>query len=155
MAQMAIWKHLLMLYFFLLLLLAYCQPVQAQQGSTTTTVTQTKIWINTVSGYSSLSSCAEGALSTIVRGQASGCGNVNTYLTNSYSCFCTDSSSYMSHAISTDVIQDCATDVASTQASSAIAVFDAYCALGVDSGLVTQAGEWGVEKKKKKKGCGG
>lgn len=106
-------------------------------SSSSTSILKTKNYIDTISGYKELSSCAEDVLSTVVRGEYSGCGD--TYALTSYTCFCTDSSSYMSAVISRDVISSCDSDVASAQASSAGTVFDAYCQLGVDAGL--EAGE--------------
>lgn len=104
-------------------------------SSSKTKVIQTTNYIDTVDGYSSLSSCAIDVLSTIVRGEFSGCGNWENELT-SYTCFCTDSYSFMSTAISTDVITSCdGGTMASAQATSALAVFDEYCALGVEAGL--------------------
>lgn len=97
--------------------------------------TVTKNYIDTISGYASLSSCAEGVLSTVVRGQFSGCGDSNAL--TSYTCFCTDSSSYMSAVISSDVVSSCPAAVATVQASSALGVFEAYCELGVAAGLTT------------------
>lgn len=104
-------------------------------SSSKTKILQTTNYIDTIDGYSSLSSCAMDVLSTIVRGEFSGCGNWENELT-SYTCFCTDSYSFMSNAISTDVIESCNSGAtASAQATSAISVFDEYCALGVEAGL--------------------
>ena len=55
----------------------------------------------------------------------------------SYTCFCTDSSSYFSSVISNDVLAICNLSIAATQATSALGVFGAYCALGVAAGPVT------------------
>lgn len=95
---------------------------------------ETKVYINTVPGYSQLVPCAEHPLSTVVRGMSQGCGENADDIT-SYTCFCTLSSSYMSSAISKGVSSQCRNSSAPQQVSSAIAVFDAYCALGVESGL--------------------
>jgi hypothetical protein len=73
-------------------------------------------------------------LSTIVRGMSRGCGENRTAIT-SCTCFCTRSSSYMSSAISKDVPSYCRNSSALEQVSSAIAVWDAYCDLGVEAGL--------------------
>lgn len=105
----------------------------AQSGSV---IIQTTNYIDTISGYHDLSTCAEQVLSTVVRGEFSGCGD--TYALTSYTCFCTDSSSYMSAVISKDVMSSCPVSAASVQASSALGIFAAYCALGVDAGLSTQ-----------------
>lgn len=103
--------------------------------STKTKVIQTTNYIDTIDGYSSLSSCAIDVLSTVVRGEFSGCGGWDDNLT-SYTCFCTDSYSFMSTVISTDVLTSCAGDsAASAQATSALSIFDDYCALGVAAGL--------------------
>lgn len=108
-------------------------------GATTSsnTALETKNYIDTISGYVELSTCAAEVLSTIVRAQSSGCGD-NGALT-SYTCFCTDSSSQFSYEISSAVMTSCDSSVATAQASSALAVFDGYCALGVEAGLSTTA----------------
>lgn len=105
---------------------------------TSTSASQTKIWIHTVPGHSNLLTCAVYPLSTIVRDMERGCGD-GKWLT-SYTCFCTESSSHMSTIIASDVLSQCgnqtgATSFASNQATSANPVFHAYCELGVDSGL--------------------
>jgi hypothetical protein len=56
-------------------------------------VPKTSIFIDQIPLYSSLPSCAEDQLSTIVRAQYSGCGD-DMQLT-SFSCFCLDSSAYV------------------------------------------------------------
>ncbi|KAG6355757.1 hypothetical protein INS49_003723 [Diaporthe citri] len=96
---------------------------------------KTKNYIDTISGYNELSACAVNVLSTVVRDENSGCQD--TYALTSYSCFCTDSSSFFSNVISRDVVSGCNSSIASPQATSALSVFDAYCALGVAAGLVT------------------
>lgn len=104
-------------------------------SSSRTKVIQTTNYIDTIEGYSSLSSCAIDVLSTVVRGEFSGCGGWDDNLT-SYTCFCTDSYSFMSTVISTDIITSCdGGSMASAQATSALSVFDDYCALGVAAGL--------------------
>lgn len=95
---------------------------------------ETKVYINTVPGYSELVPCAVYPLSTIVRDMSQGCGE-NADAITSYTCFCTLSSSIMSSVISKDVSSQCRNSSALQQVSSAIAVFDAYCDLGVESGL--------------------
>ncbi|KAJ0106762.1 hypothetical protein J7T55_001286 [Diaporthe amygdali] len=121
--------------------LGLAQSGSSSSSSSTTTkssktkVIQTTNYIDTIDGYSSLSSCAIDVLSTVVRGEFSGCGGWDDNLT-SYTCFCTDSYSFMSTVISTDVLTSCADDsAASAQATSAISIFDKYCALGVEAGL--------------------
>lgn len=99
---------------------------------------ETKNYINTVPGYSQLVPCAEHPLSTVVRGMSQGCGENWTAIT-SYTCFCTLSSSYMSSAISKGVSSYCRNSSASAQVSSALAVWDAYCDLGVEAGLTVAA----------------
>lgn len=99
----------------------------------------TKNYIDTISGYTDLSTCAELVLSTVVRGEYSGCAD--TYALTSFTCFCTDSSSYMSEVISSDVEAACPASVASAQASSALGVFAAYCELGVPAGLTPQTAQ--------------
>lgn len=96
---------------------------------------KTKNYIDTISGYDELSACAVEVLSTVVRDENSGCQD--TYALTSYTCFCTDSSSYFSNVISRDVVSGCNESIATPQATSALSVFDAYCALGVAAGLVT------------------
>lgn len=107
----------------------------SSSSSSRTKVIQTTNYIDTIDGYSSLSSCAIDVLSTVVRGEFSGCGGWDDNLT-SYTCFCTDSYSFMSTVISTDIITSCnGGSTASAQATSALSVFDDYCALGVAAGL--------------------
>lgn len=84
------------------------------------------IFINLVPEYSALPSCAQSPLSSIVRDMDKGCGDGGA--TTSYSCFCTASSSYFSTLISTVVLMQCSE---SGQASSAVDVFDSYCAVGI------------------------
>ncbi|PSR99075.1 hypothetical protein BD289DRAFT_54900 [Coniella lustricola] len=95
----------------------------------------TSNYINTVPGYSDLSTCAINVLSTIVRAQSSGCGDGGAL--TSYTCFCTNSSSFFSYEITSAISESCASSVWSAQASSAIQVFDSYCDLGVEAGLAT------------------
>ncbi|KUI53840.1 Axial budding pattern protein 2 [Cytospora mali] len=95
----------------------------------------TSNFIDTISGYSELSTCAENVLSTIVRAQSSGCGDDGAL--TSYTCFCTDSSSLFSYEITSAISVSCNSSIWSTQATSAIAVFDAYCALGVPAALAS------------------
>lgn len=117
----------------LVLALAFFTRALAESGSS---IVQTFNYIDTISGYNELSTCAEQVLSTVVRAEYSGCGD--SYAITSYTCFCTDSSSYMSAVISRDVMSSCPVSVASLQASSALGIFAAYCELGVSAGLTTQ-----------------
>ncbi|KAG8169409.1 hypothetical protein KVR01_000154 [Diaporthe batatas] len=102
--------------------------------SSSSVVPQTKNYIDTIPGYDELSACASRVLSTIVRDENSGCQD--TYALTSYTCFCTDSSSYFSNVISRDVVAGCDSSFAAPQATSALSIFDSYCALGVPVGLV-------------------
>lgn len=95
---------------------------------------ETKNYINTVPGYSQLVPCAVVPLSSVVRGMSQGCGE-NAEAITSYTCFCTLSSSYMSSVIAKGVSSQCRNSSAPQQVSSAIAVWDAYCDLGVEAGL--------------------
>lgn len=118
------------------LLLLMAAPLVARAADTAS-ARVTSVFIDTVSGYDELSTCAEEVLSTIVRAQYSGCGDKGAV--TSYTCFCTDSSSLMSHMITSAVSQSCDSSIVSDQASSAINVFDAYCAIGVPDDLATTA----------------
>lgn len=91
---------------------------------------QTQIWINTVPGYSELSMCAEQPLSTIVRNMANGCGDGSRR--TSYSCFCTASFFKFRWDISTAVVSNCGI-TSTAQATSAVRVFEDYCALGLQN----------------------
>lgn len=125
------------------LLLLMAAPLMARAADSASSKAKvTSVFIDTVSGYDELSTCAEEVLSTIVRAQYSGCGDKGAV--TSYTCFCTDSSSLMSHMITSAVSQSCDSSIVSEQASSAIDVFDAYCALGVPSDVATTtaAGTW-------------
>lgn len=93
---------------------------------------ETLVYIDLVSGYRDLSSCAEHPLSTIVRDMYKGCGD-DSRLT-SYTCFCTDSFSKFSFDISTEVLSQCGSGLA-PQATRAVEVFTEYCSVGVTSGL--------------------
>lgn len=103
--------------------------------SSSSAAPKTKNYIDTISGYNELSECAVSVLSAVVRDENSGCQD--TYALTSYTCFCTDSSSFFSNVISRDVVSGCDSSVAAPQVTSALSVFDAYCALGVEAGLVT------------------
>lgn len=87
----------------------------------------TNIYIDLVSGYKDLSTCAEYPLSTLIRDMQNGCGD-DSELT-SYSCFCTDSYSKFSWDISTAALSRCGSAMAA-QATSAVEVFHAYCLSG-------------------------
>lgn len=115
------------------LLAAPLAVLAANSGSSP--VKATSNFIDTVTGYDELSTCAEAALSTIVRAQSSGCGDGGAL--TSYTCFCTDSSSQFSSLITSAISVSCSSQIWSAQAGSAISVFDGYCALGVPSGAST------------------
>ncbi|KAK9415753.1 putative FMN-dependent dehydrogenase [Seiridium unicorne] len=68
-------------------------------------------------------------LSTIVRDMELGCGDESRL--TSYSCFCTASFFKFRWDISTAVLSNCGI-TATAQATSAIGVFNDYCALGMD-----------------------
>jgi len=88
-----------------------------------------RIFIDQVPLYSSLSQCAETPLSTIVRDMVSGCGDGGH--TTSYACFCTNSSSYFSSLISSQVSTNCKADsAAAAEATEAVEVFGSYCEMG-------------------------
>ncbi|KAK3904056.1 hypothetical protein C8A05DRAFT_14042 [Staphylotrichum tortipilum] len=91
--------------------------------------TPTPLYINQVPAYSSLPSCAERPLSTIVRGMARGCGDHNAV--TSYDCFCTSSSSFFSSVISSSVAEECG---AAASVEAALGVFGEYCALRAGGG---------------------
>lgn len=119
--------------------LALALALATLHGVLAASIVQTNNYIDTIAGYHDLSSCAELVLSTVVRGEYSGCAD--TYALTSYTCFCTDSSSYMGSVISSDVMSRCPASAASVQASSALGVFAAYCELGVAAGLVAQTAQ--------------
>lgn len=93
------------------------------------------IFINLVPEYSSLSSCAQTPISTIVRDMENGCGDSNA--TTSYSCFCTASSSYFNSLISSAVNLQCNGYFPEVQASSATEVFHSYCEVGATTSQAT------------------
>lgn len=88
------------------------------------------LFINSFPEYSALPACAEHPLSTIVRDMVNGCGDDQK--TTSYSCFCTDSSSYFASVISTKVASDCLPET-TTAVAEALEVFDMYCGLAGNS----------------------
>ncbi|KUI61537.1 hypothetical protein VP1G_11317 [Cytospora mali] len=115
-------------------------------AQSSTSVLQTEKYSDTISGYRDLSTCTENVLSTIVRAEYSGCQD--SFSLTSYTCFCTDSSSYFSSVISKDVSASCNSLDVSVQASSALGVFDAYCALGVQAGLeFTQSHDLSIARR--------
>lgn len=57
----------------------------AQSESSSSSIVQTKNYIDTISGYTDLSTCAELVLSTVVRAEYSGCGD--RFAITSYTCF--------------------------------------------------------------------
>lgn len=133
----------------LLALAQSSEPSAATTSTSTSTsissspIAPTKNYIDTIPGYHDLSTCAEDVLSTIVRAQYRGCGDNNAL--TSYTCFCTDSSSFFSSEITAAVSATCDSSIESAQASSAGLVFNAYCALGVEAGLAkTTAGSLSI-----------
>jgi len=89
----------------------------------------TPIYIDVVPGYKNLSTCAQAPLSSLVRGMQNGCGDGSDL--TSYSCFCTDSYSKFSWDISTAVGANCGpSSNAQAQITSAVGVFEEYCAYG-------------------------
>jgi len=89
----------------------------------------TPIYIDVVPGYKNLSTCAQAPLSSLVRGMQNGCGDGSDL--TSYSCFCTDSYSKFSWDISTAVGANCGPSPnAQAQITSAVGVFEEYCAHG-------------------------
>ncbi|KAI1088707.1 hypothetical protein F5B19DRAFT_470236 [Rostrohypoxylon terebratum] len=93
-----------------------------------------KYFINTLSAYSALPSCAEKPLSFIVRDMVSGCGDNKK--TTSYSCFCTASSSKMKSIINSAVASRCSTGPTNA-ATQALDVFSSYCDLGASNKIFT------------------
>jgi hypothetical protein len=89
-------------------------------------VVATKIFIDQVTEYALLSSCAERRVSTIVRGMLSGCGD-DSQMT-SYLCFCYSSSTFFDSLISNEIATTCSDQ---PQASLAQDVFNRYCQIGV------------------------
>lgn len=67
------------------LALALALGLAAAQSESSSSIVQTKNYIDTISGYKELSTCAELVLSTVVRGEYSGCAD--TYALTSYTCF--------------------------------------------------------------------
>jgi hypothetical protein len=117
------------------LLVLVAAPLVARAQGSPASAKVTSIFIDTVSGYDELSTCAELVLSTIVRAQYSGCGDKGAV--TSYTCFCTASSALMKDLIGQAISNRCDSSITSAQASSALDVFDAYCAIGVPSSLAT------------------
>lgn len=123
------------LFFHLALLLLDASSARAASDS----IVPTSNFIDTITGYSDLSSCAADVLSTIVRAQSSGCGDDGAL--TSYTCFCTDSSRLFSFEISSAVSLTCKSlSESEKQVSSALEVWEGYCALGVQAGLATTTG---------------
>ncbi|VUC29903.1 unnamed protein product [Clonostachys rosea] len=93
-------------------------------------------WINQLANYSSLPVCAEGPISTIVRGMVKGCGDGGRG--TSYSCFCTKSSSTFKGLIASSVAEECSGT--GTAVASATALFEEYCSLGIKQASATTTG---------------
>lgn len=86
-----------------------------------------RIFIDTIPAYSELPVCAVDQLRRVVKDMVDGCGDGKK--TTSYSCFCTDSSSYFSGVISTRVAKACLPETTAAVGAAAD-VFSSYCALG-------------------------
>lgn len=86
-----------------------------------------RIFIDAIPAYSELPICAAEQLRTVVKNMEKGCGDDRK--TTSYSCFCTDSSSYFSGVISTSVASACLPET-TTAVDAAADIFSSYCALG-------------------------
>jgi hypothetical protein len=93
-------------------------------------------WINQLDNYSSLPVCAEGPISTIVRGMVKGCGDGGR--ATSYSCFCTKSSSAFKDLIASSVEKACSGT--GSEVVSATALFEEYCSLGIKQTSATTTG---------------
>ncbi|CAH0023201.1 unnamed protein product [Clonostachys rhizophaga] len=93
-------------------------------------------WINQLDNYSSLPLCAEGPISTIVRGMVKGCGDGGR--ATSYSCFCTKSSSAFKDLIASSVGKECSGT--GSEVASATALFEEYCSLGIKQTSATTTG---------------
>lgn len=87
----------------------------------------TSIFINQVPEYSSLSTCAEAMLRTIVRNMAYDCGDGSR--TTSFDCFCSTSSSQVASRIDSSVAGSCSQESEAGQNASALDVFAKYCQL--------------------------
>ena len=107
------------------------------------------IWMNQVSGYSSLPPCAITPVSVIVRDMSYGCGDNNAV--TSQDCFCTASSSHFSSLISKAVAGQCSEGV---QENNAVGVFNRYCdqVRNASSQVTQTAGEF-VTLRKLLTGC--
>ncbi|CAG9975166.1 unnamed protein product [Clonostachys byssicola] len=93
-------------------------------------------WINQLDNYSSLPVCAEGPISTIVRGMVKGCGDGGR--ATSYSCFCTQSSSAFKDLIASSVEKECSGT--GSEVVSATVLFEEYCSLGIKQTSATTTG---------------
>jgi hypothetical protein len=89
-------------------------------------------FIDQISAYYSLPSCANANLSTVVRGMYYGCGD--DHAMTSHDCFCRSTSSWsrMNYIIASQVFDNCNSsladaDSALSDAGSAVAVFATYC----------------------------
>jgi hypothetical protein len=80
-----------------------------------------------IPAYSLLETCAELAVSTIVRDMSNGCGDDSQY--TSYACFCYESSAKFSSMIGAHVSSACNPKFPQ-QNSSAVEVFSSYCKQG-------------------------
>ncbi|KAF2753249.1 hypothetical protein EJ05DRAFT_224319 [Pseudovirgaria hyperparasitica] len=93
---------------------------------TVVTLVQTTVWINTLSAYSALPTCAQTPINNVVRNMENGCGDGNRL--TSFSCFCSESSSAFNTIISRAVQSECANDAAvANDVGNAMNVFAEYC----------------------------
>ncbi|KAK8121660.1 hypothetical protein PG984_010330 [Apiospora sp. TS-2023a] len=85
-----------------------------------------KIFIDQLSGYKALPSCAERPIHTIVKDMSLGCGDGKK--TTSYGCFCSASSTHFVSLISKEVAKLCLPDT-TTAVAQATSLFGSYCAI--------------------------
>jgi hypothetical protein len=99
-------------------------PTQRDLGKTSISNMEPR---SQIPAYSLLETCAELAVSTIVRDMSNGCGDDSQY--TSYACFCYESSAKFSSMIGAHVSSACNPKFPQ-QNSSAIEVFSSYCKQG-------------------------
>jgi hypothetical protein len=87
---------------------------------------EVRIFIDQVTDYQLLASCAEYEVSTVVRDMSAGCGDDQQ--TTSFACFCLMSSVIYRSKISSKVLKACPNETA--QVTTATDVFHEYCEQG-------------------------
>ncbi|KAF2852331.1 hypothetical protein T440DRAFT_477792 [Plenodomus tracheiphilus IPT5] len=105
--------------------------VSSSPSPSMTSIIATRIFINQLSDYGILSTCAEQQISTIVRDMSYGCGDGSR--TTSFACFCYTSSTQFDSMIGAHVRTACPNDAA--EEMKARDLFHEYCEIPITAGF--------------------